>query len=120
MMSTDSTQAAPPSENKAAPNLSFQPNQAYLTAALRKAKNHKNDTIRMAQYRQVSILIYLYQYEKISMTALRAKWKYNKITSYRHTGALRKLGLIKWKGSHEKGAYYITDAGREFVEKNGK
>ncbi|HLG33408.1 MAG TPA: hypothetical protein VI757_00885 [Bacteroidia bacterium] len=45
-------------------------------------------------------------------------FKLNKITGYRQAGALRKAGFIRWKGSHKRGAYVITDEGKNFIEEN--
>jgi DNA-binding MarR family transcriptional regulator len=95
------------------------PNINKLATALRIAKGHRITYWRKSQDKQMTILVYLYNHEKLSMPALRNMMHFNKITSYRHTAVLKKLGLIKWKGSHKNGAYYITEKGKEFVEKNG-
>ena len=94
-------------------------NSGKLAHALRQLKNPQRNEIRDVDDRQVTIMIYIYKNEKLSMKELRSMMKLNKITSYRYGSRLTHLGLIKWKGSHRVGAYYITEKGKEFVEKNG-
>src|SRR5262245_24468360 len=69
-----------------------------------------------AQRQQADILIYLYKHHSLSAVQLRSQFRLNKITGYRQAGALIKAGLIKWKGSHKRGAYVITDEGKKFLE----
>lgn len=70
-----------------------------------------------AQRQQADILIYLYKHPSLSAKHLRSLFGLNKITGYRQAGALRKAGLIRWKGSHKRGAYVITEEGKNFIEK---
>ena len=66
--------------------------------------------------KQIGILLYIYEHGSLSMVLLRSLWKLNEITSKRHAAALKKAGLITWKGSHKRGAYMITEKGKKFVE----
>jgi hypothetical protein len=118
-MNTIETDAAGVNSNQITPAEKFIPNIQKLSAALRKAKNHKQSYWRQAQDKQMTILVHLYEHEKLSMVKLRSMMNYDKLRSYRHTAVLKHLGLIDWKGSHKNGAYVITEAGREFVERNG-
>jgi predicted transcriptional regulator len=94
-------------------------NQSKLKHALRQMKNPQRNEIRDVDGKQVTIMIYIYKNEKLSMKQLRSMMKLSDITSYRYGSRLTHLGLIKWKGSHRVGAYYLTEKGKEFVEKNG-
>lgn len=69
-----------------------------------------------AQRQQADILIYLYNHPSLSAKNLRSLFKLNKITGYRQAGALRKAGFIRWKGSHVRGGYVITEEGKKFLE----
>ncbi|HLG34979.1 MAG TPA: hypothetical protein VI757_08880 [Bacteroidia bacterium] len=86
-----------------------------LASELRKRRGITR-RINNAQRQQIDILIYLYKHPALSAVQLRSMFRLIKITSYRQTGALRKAGLIKWKGSHHRGAYVITDEGKKFIE----
>ncbi|MBK5285517.1 MAG: hypothetical protein JJE25_08930 [Bacteroidia bacterium] len=88
-----------------------------LASELRKLRGIRR-RINDAQRQQIDILIYLYKHPKLSAVQLRSMFRLIKITSYRQTGALRKAGLITWKGSHSNGAYVITDEGKKFIEDN--
>jgi len=86
-----------------------------MAAGLRKIRGIKMPNYK-AQRQQADILIYLYKHPSLSGVHLRSLFRLSNITGWRQAGALRKAGLIRWKGSHKRGAYVITDEGKKFIE----
>jgi predicted HTH transcriptional regulator len=94
-------------------------NNRKLALMIRQLKEPKRNELRDVDQKHATIMIYIYRNEKLTMKQLRSMMKLSEITSYRYGSRLTELGLIKWKGSHKNGAYFITEKGKEFVEKNG-
>lgn len=86
-----------------------------LASGIRQKRGIKKRFID-AQKQQADILIYLYKHPSLSAVHLRSLFRLNKITGYRQAGALRKAGFIRWKGSHVRGGYVITEEGKNFIE----
>jgi predicted HTH transcriptional regulator len=96
-----------------------EPNVKYITGGIRAAKKQKRIVLNQAAATQAKILVHIYKNEGVSMKQLRSLFNLTGITSYRHLGALKRIGVIKWKGSHKAGGYVLTDFGKKFVESDG-
>jgi hypothetical protein len=104
----------------ALPAALHEPNMISLTGGILCAKfvqreyiNHKPSMM------QAKILVHIYKHEGVSLTQLRSLFNLSGITAYRHLGLLKRLCVVKWKGSHKAGGYYMTEDGKEFVKTNG-
>jgi hypothetical protein len=104
----------------ALPAVPHEPNLKWLTGGILSTKFPQREWINhKPSIMQAKILVHIYKNEGISLKQLRNLFKLSGITSYRHLGLLKRIGAIKWKGSHKAGGYIMTEEGREFVKTNG-
>jgi DNA-binding MarR family transcriptional regulator len=111
----DSLPAQPGQEEE---RLDSVPHIARWAGLLNIAKKPKRFERKEGHREQVTILFHIYKHHSVSMKKLRSMMHLSDITLYRHMGSLKKLGFVKWKGSHKNGSYVMTDEGKNFIESN--
>jgi predicted HTH transcriptional regulator len=105
---------------EALPSLPQEPNLKWLTGGILSTKFPQREWINhKPSIMQAKILLHIYKNEGVSLKELRSIFNLTKITSYRHLGLLKRIGSVKWKGSHKAGGYIMTEEGKEFVKTEG-
>lgn len=66
--------------------------------------------------KQARMLVHLYKDKSLRAADLFAKSEVGGVTGARYVAALKKLGLITYKGARKKGKYEMTKKGIEFIE----
>ena len=66
--------------------------------------------------KQARMLLHLYKDKSLRAADLFAKTEVGGVTGARYVAALKKLGLITYKGARKKGQYEMTKRGIEFIE----
>jgi hypothetical protein len=107
-------------EAEALPAVPFEPDLRWLTGGILSTKFPQREWINhKPSITQAKILLHIYKNEGVSLKQLRSIFKLSGITSYRHLGFLKRIGAVKWKGSHKAGGYIMTEEGMEFVKTAG-
>jgi predicted transcriptional regulator len=66
--------------------------------------------------KQARMLVHLYKDKSLRASELFAKTEVGGVTGARYVAALKKLGLITYKGARKKGKYEMTKKGVDFIE----
>lgn len=90
-------------------------NYGHLISKLQLWRKVIRRSNKRALENQITILIYLYKHDSLTAVKLRSMMKIPAITGFRYMAALTHAGLVKWRGSHKKGAYFITEEGKDFL-----